>query len=312
MINTVTLNPAIDHILYMNSFERNITNRVSDSAVSMGGKGTHVSMNLAIMGEPSRAYGFGFGQNGARIVKMLEENGVIPRFICDAAYGESRDNYLIVEEATRDATLITTRGPMPAQRHMEALYALMQEDIEEGEELILSGDASNFVDPFAYNRMMDMLSPKGGRVFLDASGETLKEAVLRDPFLIKPNQSELSMLAGRTLVTYTELRSAIAELDRRASIYAVVVSLGGDGVLARIDDVLYRASAPQVEAYNTVGCGDCMMAALAYGMKRNMDAEQVLRFAVACSAAAAESPLSVGFIPDRAKELIERIDIIRE
>jgi len=310
MISTVTLNPAIDHILYLNSFERNITNRITDSTITMGGKGTHVSMNLAIMGETSRAYGFGFGQNGKRIIEMLEESGVIPRFVYDACHGESRDNYLIVERATRDATLVASRGPVPTQKHVDDLYALINADISERESLVLSGDASNFTDPYAYNRMMDMLAPKKARIFLDASGETLREAVKREPFLVKPNQDEMSLLAGETLHTTADLVRALNKLDKQASIYAVVISLGGDGSLARIGDKLYRIHAPKVDVYNTVGCGDCMMAGMAYGFQRGLEAEHLLRFATACSAATAESPLSVGFDPKRAKELMEQVDII--
>ena len=64
MINTITLNPAIDVIIYLDRFVRNITNRIQSTAVTMGGKGTHVSMNLKLMGSSSRAFGFGFGATG--------------------------------------------------------------------------------------------------------------------------------------------------------------------------------------------------------------------------------------------------------
>jgi 1-phosphofructokinase family hexose kinase len=312
MISTVTLNPAIDHVLYLSSFERNMTNRVSDSAVTMGGKGTHVSMNLAVMGEISRAYGFGYGQNGVRIVDMLQASGVIPRFVYDANYGENRVNYLIVEMQTRDATLIASKGPLPTQQHVEELYALISSDISEGETFVLSGDASNFTDPFAYNRMMEMLSPKKGRIFLDASGNTLKEAIVQNPFLIKPNQSEMSFLMGETLTTISELTRAIETLEKHTSIYAIVISLSGEGSLARIGDCLYRIKAPSVDVYNTVGCGDCMMAGMVYGFEHAWETEQILRYATACSAAAAESPLSVGFDLQRAEALMDYVDITFE
>ena len=57
MINTVTLNPAVDRILYLNRVQKNITNRTRSGVKTVGGKGTHVSMNLAILGIPSRAFG---------------------------------------------------------------------------------------------------------------------------------------------------------------------------------------------------------------------------------------------------------------
>lgn len=311
MINTVTLNPALDHIFYLNCFERNITNRIAQKTTTMGGKGTHVSMNLAVMNEPNRAYGFGFGKNGRRIIDMLTESHVTPRFVYDADYGESRDNYLIVENDTRDATLIANKGPAPMQAHVEALYQMIEDDLTKGESLNLSGDASNFTDPFAYNRIMERLAPKKCRIFLDASGETLLRAVSLDPFLIKPNQGEMSLLLDRPLNTLQDVIHAIAELDRKQDIYAIVVSLGGDGAVARIGDTLYRIKSPKVNVYNTVGCGDCMMAGLLYGFEHHMATEDILRHATACSAATAESPLSVGFDADRAKRLLPLVDISR-
>ena len=40
MINTVTVNPAIDRIVYLDRFVRNITNRIRATKDTMGGKGT--------------------------------------------------------------------------------------------------------------------------------------------------------------------------------------------------------------------------------------------------------------------------------
>lgn len=309
MINTITLNPAIDHILYLDAYNRNITNRLMDTAVTMGGKGTHVSMDLAVMGEPSRAYGFGYGRNGRLIVEMLEAQGIVPRFVYDECFGENRDNYLIVERKTCDATLIADRGPVPTKDHVSALYEMIQKDADDGGFYALSGDASNFTDPYAYNKLMDILGSKKAKIFLDASGETLLSAVKQSPFLIKPNQTEMSLLVGKSPHSLPEMIDAIRFIDRSYQIYAIVISLGGDGSLSRIGDRLYRVKAPTVDAYNTVGCGDCMLAGMLYGFKHNHDPEYILRFATACSAAAAESPLSVGFNYQRAKELMEQVDV---
>ena len=97
MINTLTLNPAIDHIFYLDRFRRNITNRLTDTAVSIGGKGTHVSVNLAIMGTPSRAFGFTFGQTGRRILQMLDEAGAEAEIEVDG--GVNAENGKVLAQA---------------------------------------------------------------------------------------------------------------------------------------------------------------------------------------------------------------------
>ncbi len=309
MINTLTLNPAIDHICYLGRFRRNVTNRLSNTAVSIGGKGTHVSVNLALMGTPSRAFGFSFGENGRRILKMLENTGVTARFIHREGK-ENRDNYLLVEEETRDCTLIVQKGPQPDDRELAALFELLAEQVEPGDDLLLSGDASNFPGRDVYGLAQDVLSGRNLRVFLDASGLSLKEGVKRKPFLIKPNLDELETLTGTKPRTDGDVVAAIRALAP-LGIAVIAVSLGGEGSIVRTEDRLYRAHPPAVRVYNTVGCGDCYLAGMMHGFQQSMGVEDALRFATAVSAANAESPLSVGFDKERAEELLKLVQIER-
>ncbi|MDI9505914.1 MAG: 1-phosphofructokinase family hexose kinase [Clostridiales bacterium] len=309
MINTVTLNPAIDHILYLPRFRRNITNRIRSTQTTMGGKGTHVSLNLRLMGSPSRAFGFAFGKTGQRIIDMLREGGVEPYFIYDAR-GESRTNYLLVEEETKDATLVADRGPMPDGKQTEAFYRLLSETVQDGDCLALSGDTSNFPDPWIYNHILERLSNKEIRVFLDASGKSLHRGMEASPFLAKPNRDELAALVGETLTGDADVLRAIRKVDKY-NIRVLAVSLGGDGSIVRAEDTLYRVYPPKVQVYNTVGCGDCYLGGLLHGFEQGMEMEEILRYATAVSAATAESPLSVFFDVERARELLDHVRIER-
>ena len=49
-IYTVTLNPAIDQMIYLREFVPDITNRLTGTKECVGGKGTHVSQNLNLLG----------------------------------------------------------------------------------------------------------------------------------------------------------------------------------------------------------------------------------------------------------------------
>ena len=307
MINTLTLNPAIDSIIYLDRFRRNVTNRIQKTAVTMGGKGTHVSMNLGIMDCPSRAFGFGFGENGKKIIEVLTQSGAIPCFVYDET-GENRVNYLIVEHETKDSTLVTNQGPTPTKEQTAQLYQLIQDQIQSGDLLALSGDASNFSDPYIYNQIIDSLADKSVKVFLDASGESLKNCLKQQPFLVKPNDDELSWLTGKTLSSEKDIISAIADLDQY-NIEIVAVSLGGKGSIIRAWDRLYRITPPKVNVFNTVGCGDCLVAGLLYGFDRSDELIETLRFATAASAAMAEEALSVNFDLARATQLISEVKI---
>lgn len=307
MINTITLNPAIDHIIYLNRFERNITNRIKDTRITMGGKGTHVSLNLTLMGSKSRAFGFGFGATGKKIIDMLREGGSEPYFIYDEA-GESRTNYLLVEQDTKDATLVADKGPLPDDEKVEAFCKLMQDTVQANDYVVFSGDTSNFPDPYIYNRLMERLTDRPIRYFLDASGKSLEKCLESSPFLIKPNRDELSALLGETLTSDVDVIRAIDKLERY-HIEMVAVSLGGDGSLVKYHDEIYRVHPPKVNVYNTVGCGDCYLGGLLHGFETGMELEEILRYATAVSAATAESALSVFFDVERARELVEQVEI---
>lgn len=309
MINTLTLNPGLDHILYLDRLEKNITNRLKSSLLSIGGKGTHVSINLGLMGTPSRAFGFSFGKNGKLIQEMLKRAGVSVAFI-HGEQGESRDNYLIVEEETQDCTLLSEKGPQPDGGQVDAFFELLQGEVQSGDDLVLSGDVSNFSKQDIYGQVMGMLSDKGLRVFLDASGPSLRSGIRRKPFLIKPNLDELSSLTGKMLVTTRDIVNAVRGLDG-LGIEIIAVSMGGRGSLVRAGDSLFSVTPPKVSVRNTIGCGDCYIAGLLHGLNHDFDIEHTIRYATAVSAAAAESRDSVGFDPLRADELLQQVEITR-
>jgi fructose-1-phosphate kinase PfkB-like protein len=156
---------------------------------------------------------------------------------------------------------------------------------------------------------MEELKDKPLRVFIDTSGPALARCIERAPFLIKPNLSELSFLCGREVTGEgQDLFRALDSLDKYC-VEIVAVSLGKEGSMLKCPQGLYKARPPQVRVRNTIGCGDCYLAGLVYGISEGKPIEETLRIATAASAATAESSLSVGFDPARAKELVAACDV---
>ncbi len=300
MINTVTLNPAIDKVLFLNELKKNVTNRVQCAQETIGGKGTHVSINLKTLGMTSRAFGICHGSTGLRIIDMLEEHGLDVRFLWRSSE-ETRTNYLLVED-NGDCTLIAERGVMLSEGDIDDMEDLIIREVQAGDSIVLSGDMSNCVAS-AYGRIMRRLRNRDVKVFLDTSGPALAECVHQAPFMIKPNVDELSFLCGRPVADdIGDVVSVIDGLDR-LHIGIIAVSMGEMGSVLRVGEKIFHAIPPKANVVNTIGCGDCYLAALAYGLTEGLSMEEALKVATGASAATAESPSSVGFDPARAKEL---------
>ncbi|MGO8692559.1 MAG: 1-phosphofructokinase family hexose kinase [Rectinemataceae bacterium] len=307
MINTLTLNPAIDRVMYLDVLEKNLTNRIEDVAEVIGGKGTHVSINLKLLGQNSRAFGICHGASGRRIIGYLENYGLEVAFIHKEG-ASSRTNYLIVER-NNDCTIIAEKGVPLGEDDLAEIVAMLKERTGKEDSLVLSGDASNCSNPYVYNDILAELRDKGLRVFVDTSGPALARCAADAPFLIKPNLDELSTLCGREVSgDDQDLLRALDSLDK-FDVKFVAVSLGKGGSIVKCPQGIYRAVPPPVHVRNTIGCGDCFLAGLVHGITEGMSIETTLGIATAASAATAESSLSVGFDEARAGGLIASCEI---
>src|SRR5437870_1951903 len=88
MILTITLNTALDRVLFLDRLESGRRNQVRRAVDAMGGKGTDVSLILAELGVPSLATGFIGGKTGEQIDAWLSAAGVSTAFV--GVGGESR------------------------------------------------------------------------------------------------------------------------------------------------------------------------------------------------------------------------------
>ncbi len=308
MIHTITLNPAIDKLLFLKEFRKHITNRLQYSEDSLGGKGTHVSINLAALGLENNALGISHGNTGEEILKLLEASGVHVKYLHKNNENKnSRTNYLIIEE-NGDCSTISSKGVYLDEQDIEELITLLLETVKDGDFVVFSGDATNCYDPYVYNTIIKRLGGLDIKFFLDSSGVTLTNCMKESPYLIKPNLDELSALVGKELTSEEDILSAIDSLAEY-NIEIIAVSLGGDGSIVKTPAGTYRVKPPKVLLKNPAGCGDCFLSGIIYGITRNYPFEETLRYATAISAATAESPSSVGFDLERANELLPMVYI---
>ncbi|MDD6346709.1 MAG: hexose kinase [Lachnospiraceae bacterium] len=306
MICTLTINPAMDRIVYLKGLSLGNTNRITGQKDVLGGKGTHVSVNLGILQCRNKAYGIDFGSVGLQIEERMNDGYIDMRFD-HYEYGQSRTNYAIVEE-NGCCTLMSEKGRMITAEEGELLLKKMEEEIGSGDILVLSGDASNTEIPLFYVEAMKRLAGKNVRFLLDSSSENLKEGLKLKPFLIKPNEDELGQILHRKIENDDDVVAGIRELAGEG-IACIAVTCGGRGSFVSYQDAIYRVHPLKVDVINTIGCGDAFLSGMAYGLDQELPFEETLRIASAVSSATAESHDTVGFDPKRAKELMGQVRI---
>ena len=284
MIYTVTFNPAIDYVVWLDRLEPGSINRVRQELIQFGGKGINVSVVLGNLGVDNRALGFLAGFTGQAVEQGLAQMGVQTDFIHLEA-GVTRIN---VKIKGGEETELNGRGPDidPAAlgQLFEKLDGLAGPDV-----LVLAGSIPASLPSDVYEQIMARLDGKGVRVVVDAEGELLSKVLRYRPFLIKPNNLELGGIFGRELHTQEEIRACAAALQERGA-RNVLVSMAGDGaILLDEQGGFHQIAAPQGTVRNSVGAGDSMVAGFLAGFLQSGSFEQALRMGAATGSATAFS-----------------------
>ena len=126
---------------------------------------------------------------------------------------------------------------------------------------------------------------KGAKVILDADGALFATGVKASPYLVKPNNHELSRFAGRKLETVEELEAEAKKMMQDYGIKKVVVSMGGDGALYVTEEKTIYAEGLKVPVGSTVGAGDSVVAALAFAEENGSSLEDTVRLSTATGGA---------------------------
>ena len=281
MIYTLTLNPALDYDIYMDSFQEGDLNLSKEVNIRAGGKGINVSKLLANLGIKSKALGYTAGFTGDFIKKNLYDEGIESDFV--ELDGITRINVKINNNSkeTEIAGLSPKITKEAEEKLIEKISKLQKDDI-----LILSGSIPGSIERNIYKKLAEML-PEGTKIVLDTRGNLLKEN-LNGNFLIKPNIAELEEMFETRLSTTADIIKKCAYFLER-NVKNVIVSMGGKGALLVNKEGAYLAEAPKGELINSVGAGDSMVAGFMAGWMEKQDYEHAFHMGVATGSASAFS-----------------------
>ena len=286
MIYTVTFNPAIDYVVRLDrELKVGDVNRARGEDCVLGGKGINVSGVLAELGCESVALGFVAGETGAWLERGLAAQGLKTDFV-HLEHGMTRINVKIKAETE---TELNGAGPDIPEGAMQALETKLDR-LQKDDILILAGSIPASLAQTTYERLLARLEGCGVRAVVDATRDLLVNVLRYRPFLIKPNNHELSEIVGIKLTNDNEVVTAAKMLQEKGA-RNVLVSMAGDGALL-LDEQggVHRIGCPKGTVVNSVGAGDSMVAGFVAGYQQSGgNYDTALRLGTACGSATAFS-----------------------
>ena len=311
-IYSVTLNPALDESISIDSLNAGATNRCAYNGLDPGGKGINASRVIHRLGRGTLAFGLAGGVSGGYLSSALDREGV-PHDL-ETIDGFTRVNVMFYETFNQERTRLLLPGPAVSRAHVLAI-ARRLEVVAPGEIVIFGGSLPPGLPTETYAEFIVRLYDRGVRCIIDASGAALASALEANPLLVRTNVEDAEQLLGRRLQTDDAIVDAACELRARGAHYAVI-SRGALGAVGTGSEGVFNVIPPSRQATSAAGAGDSMTAGMAIAFNEGLSFEHALRWGAAAGTATAMMPGTALCNPRDVYRLIpdvrvERLSVLR-
>lgn len=281
MILVVNPNPAVDRVAVVD-FQEKAALRPIRFSLWAGGSGVHAAYVAHLLGADVLVQGVAGGHSGARFRKLLQAQGLRAELV--DIQGETRGTYSLLDAERGEICNVPEPGPFitPAEEH--ALEQLVLARLPEAEMLIVSGSVPPGCSRDLPARLVAAADASGVPCIADLAGDVLRAALPTRPWLIKPSRDEFAEIVATSELDLDTIVSLAGEWVR-AGVANVCASLGAQGLLWISRAGAWHIAAPQVTPYNTIGCGDTLVGAVAATYTQTHDLAAALRGGVAAAAA---------------------------
>ncbi|MDQ1145447.1 1-phosphofructokinase [Bacillus sp. SORGH_AS 510] len=300
MIYTLTLNPSVDYIVQLDSFQLGELNRTVSETKFPGGKGINVSRVLKQFGAKSKALGFIGGFTGSYIEQFLQNENIETNFVA-----VSEDTRINIKLKTGTESEINAKGPKISEDDFKRLKSQIGK-LDAKDLLVLAGSIPSSLPKTTYEELVKICKENGTPFVVDAEGELLKKVLSYEPFLIKPNHHELGELFDTTITCVEEVIPYAQKLVEMGA-KNVIVSLAGDGAVLINKEIVLFAEVPKGVVKNSVGAGDSMVAGFVAAYQTTSTIAEAFQYSVASGSATA---FSLGLCTrEKIEELLPQVRI---
>ncbi len=292
-IVTLTLSPAFDMHCHADHLALDHENLAYMDLCQAGGKGVNISRALVSNGTENLALLVLGQENADSFLRNLDDDGVTYDAI--TVPGRIRENITIHTGSSETRISFPGFGVEPdvLRRVEEKLLAMADSDTV----VTMTGRTAEGMAVADVMEMLRKVAAKGAKIVVDSRSFSLADLKELKPWLIKPNQEEISAYLGREISSLEQTLTE-AQVLHEAGIVNVMISMGGDGALLVCDEGTFIAEPPKVEVKSTIGAGDSSIAG--FLACPDDSAAKRLQWAVAYGSAAC---MAEGTLPPRPEDV---------
>ena len=305
MILTVTINPSVDRNIEVDRLVFEDRAYILSRSDSAGGRGMNASRVLHSFGTKTLAIVTSGGMNGPRLQKLAAKAGFPVKVV--PIHNEIRVNLTITDKQGL-ALRLNERGPKITPEELARVEKSVAHRLDSASWLMLCGSIPPGVSSDFYTKLIRMARERKVKTMLDTDGDALLHGIEAGPTIVSPNQPEAERLLNRALITRAQFLEAATRIKAMGA-QAVMLSLGGRGVVAVNEHQLLEVIPPRTDAVSPLGAGDALAAAYVWAATKKKDFAECVRWAVAAGTASAMQPGLIFANLEQTKEVYKTVEI---
>lgn len=305
MIHLICPNPAVDRTLLFETIDAAIPNRPTFVKEFPGGKSFNVAYSLSYATTCSdiTIHTILGGLYGEQVLKLANEKG----YTLEVTFVEKNTRLcnILVDTSSREVIPIYENGFTLNDDLLNTFTDTLVASINDGDILVFSGSLMKGMPDDYIATVEKKLSCLNIQFNLcvDTSGPALLSAYKNaHPFLIKINDEEIKDIFPTKKLENIADYIHLLKYDVNDTIKNFIITLGKDGIVAKINNQIYRGSAEPVETKNPIACGDFFLGRMINGIATNNTAIDTLKSALLFSTCNATN-----WFPEVTKEQLDTI-----
>jgi len=283
MILTVTLNPAIDKILILDSFEVHKLHRLQSTEMSMvaaGGKGVNIAQTLAKLGDQVIASGFAGEHTGHLLCDAIRHAGITTNFIF--TQGPTRTNISILDRKNETLTEINDFGQEIPTEDIQFFMENYERLLARVEWVVIAGSLPRGVEPGIFIELIAKANALGKKVVVHTAPKHTELLMQAQPFMINPDMRSNHILLGNEVDgvdQFLEVGQTILEKCPRSEL--VIFTHRLENVVAVTRQKGYVMRPKDLKIVNMLGYGDSYLAGFIHAHILTPKLVDALRYASA-------------------------------